>query len=1289
MEYYNDVREPESAQPSGEYPIGFEYWSGAWSHTEGGTTYTLLRQYSCTDRFKLKLSCFDSRDRIRADLYYDPNVYDPTTAEQMAGWLKRLIRDALSEPRRAIGRLDMLSDVERHRLIVEFNDTAQAHAEQKCIHELFNEQAALTPDAVAIVFEDELLTYRGLSRRSNQLAHHLRSMGVGPDQLVGLYLDRSSDVLLGILAVLKAGGAYVPLDPAYPKKRLEMILDDTRSSVIVTTRRLADALGEGDHKVVCLDEDRATISEQDDSQPVTGVMPENLAYTIFTSGSTGKPKGVAVEHRHLLNYVRGAIERLALPAGASFATVSTFAADLGNTVIYPSLLTGGRLHIVSFDRVTDPAALSDYFSRHYIDCLKIVPSHFAALLTSATPESLMPRRRLVLGGEASRSKWVEELRKLAPDCAIFNHYGPTETTVGALIYGAVEGSIPEHYSTLPLGRPIPNTRAFLLNHEMQPLPLGVAGELYIGGAGVARGYLNRPELTADRFTADAFSPQPGARAYKTGDVARYLPDGNLEYLGRSDDQVKFHGHRVELNEIRTALNQHRMIRDSVVVVAKDDKGNGLIVAYYVSRQEIEAAELREFLRESIIEETIPNIYVHLKKLPLTINGKIDYQALPSVEKAKKQIKRSYIPPATAVEEVISELWAVVLGLERVGINEDFFELGGHSLLATQVVSRVREAFDVEVPLKALFERPTVAGLAEAVERERREGRRADAPPIVAVGRDRELPLSFAQQRLWFIHQLEPDSAAYNIPHAVRLVGKLQVAALAEALGQIALRHEVLRTRIEQRDGHPHQVIEEAAGVELRLWDVSGLGETEREQQAREVARREGARAFDLERGPVWRAAVVKLSEEDHVLMLNIHHIASDGWSTGVLVRELTALYTANTEGRQAGLPEPEVQYADYAVWQRGWLQGEVLEQQLSYWRKQLEGAPVLELPTDKPRPAVASHRGGSVDFSLSSEVTNQLRQVSRQQGVTMFMTLLAAFQVVLSRYCGQDDLVVGTPVANRHHFQTEGLIGFFINQLVLRADLSANPTFKQLLASVRETTLSAYQHQDVPFEKLVEELHPERDLGRSPLFQVMLALQNTVAAQTSFSSLLLSPFPSTRPVAKLDLTLALVDAAPGLSGIVEFATDLFDLSTISRLSLQLRCLLESIVANLDRRVCDLPLMSEAERHMLTLEWGPAASADARPQCVHSLFRAQAALTPDSIAIGWLDEHLSYGLLDRNSDLMAARLRRMGAAPEQPVGVCLRRGPELATGLLAVFKSGAACLPVDPATPGQRLAFMMA
>jgi amino acid adenylation domain-containing protein len=992
-------------------------------------------------------------------------------------------------------------------------------------------------------------------------------------------LDRSIDMIVGLLGILKARGAYVPLDPNYPKQRLDYMLQESDARVLLTQQKLFKDFAGYNGRVVCLDVERDQISRESSDELDAGVQLDNLAYVMFTSGSTGKPKGVAIGHRQILNYTTSVQERLALPAGGSFATVSTFSADLGNTVIFPSLCFGGSLHVISQERASDPEAIADYFSRHQIDCLKIVPSHLAALLGATNAARVVPRKRLILGGEASRWELIEKVEELAPECVVMNHYGPTETTVGVLTYPLEKGQSAHSFGTVPLGRPIANMRAYVLDGSLQPAPIKVPGELYIGGAGLARGYINRPELTVERFIPDPFSTEPGARLYRTGDMARWLPEGVIEFLGRVDDQVKFHGFRVELGEIRSALNKHAQIRDSVVVTRRDARGNDVLVAYYVARQEIDVSILRSFLLESVIEETIPNVFVHLKKLPLTLNGKVNHAALPSLEEARQQqLKRNYTAPRNATQEVLAGIWSEVLSVERISIKDNFFELGGHSLLATQVMSRVREAFQAEVPLRALFETPTIEGIATRVEAALQADDELPAPPIKPVPRDGELPLSFAQQRLWFLHQLDPDSPAYNISGAVRLRGQLNVPALESCLNEVARRHEVLRTTFAEVEGESSQVIAPDLTLRLLPMDLSGLPEDEREAEARRLANEETKVPFDLSQGPLFRVTLLRLSEEEHVLVYTMHHIVSDAWSRSVLVKEVVTLYEAFVNEKPSPLPELPVQYADYAMWQREWLKGDVLDAHLSYWKQKLGGKlPVLELPTDRPRPAIQSSRGSVHSFMLAPELLKSIKQTSRRASVTPFMTLLASFQVLLQKYTGQNDLIVGTDIANRNRMETENLIGFFINQLALRTDLSGNPTFSELLHRVREVTLGAYTHQDLPFDKLVSVLRPERSLSHTPLFQVLFVVQNAPASSLQLSNLSLSPLEFDNPTSKFDIGIFLSETPQGLAGVCRYRTDLFDGSTIERMMRQWQTLLGNALAEPDTRLNNLELLTAEEQ----------------------------------------------------------------------------------------------------------------
>jgi amino acid adenylation domain-containing protein len=1211
-------------------------------------------------KFALSLTLAATDQGLRGALKYSTDLFEPGTIERMVRHLERVLEQVAADADVRLSRMDLLGDAERALVLEAWNHTTAEYPADRCIHELFRAHAERTPEAVALVCEDRSLTYRELNARANRLAHHLRGLGVGPDAVVAMHFGRGVDAIVALLGVLKAGGAYLALDPALPPERLAYMLEDSAAVVHLDGEALRDESG---------------------ADLRGGAGPGDLAYVIYTSGSTGRPKGVAVEHRQLSSYLFGLRDRLELAEGASYASVSTLSADLGNTAVFSALAWGGTLHVISEDRIFSGDLLGEYFARHGVDCLKITPSHLAALQTGGDPRRVMPRRWLVLGGESSPVRWVDELVAMAPECAVFNHYGPTEATVGALAHRVDAGRAETASGTLVLGRPLPNYQVFVVDRSLRPVPAGVAGELLIGGAGVARGYLGRPGLTAERFVASPFGQ---GRLYRTGDLCRWLADGTVEFLGRMDQQVKIRGFRVELGEIEAALRQDPGVAECAVVAREDAPGDRRLVAYLVGGAD--ADSLRAGLRRTLPEYMVPAVFVFLDALPLTPNGKLDRKALPAPEHAADTDR--YTAPRTPVEEVLAGIWAEVLRLERVGVHDNFFELGGHSLMATRVVSRVRELFGVEMPLRALFEGSTVAEMAARVE----EMRRAELPvlpPVVPVERTGALPLSFAQERLWFIDRLDPGSAVYNMPVSWRLGGALDEAALERALGEIVRRHEALRTTFREVDGSPVQVIAPFAGFTLPVDDLSGLADAAREVEVRRRAGEEAVRPFDLTAGPLFRAALLRLGREDHVLLLSMHHIVSDGWSMGVLFRELSALYEAYGEGGESPLPELAVQYADYAVWQREQLEGEVLDRQLGYWRERLAGAPeLLELPTDHPRQAVQTYRGATVPVELSLELLERLQALGRSEGTTLYMTLLGAFQVLLSKYSGSEDIVVGSPIAGRGRGEVEELIGFFINTLVLRTGLGGDPTLREVLGRVREVTLGAYENQEVPFERLVAELQPERSLSHLPVFQVLFALQNTEGRGGALPGLQVSGVGAELTSAKFDLSLALTATAQGLRGGLIYSTDLFERGTVERMVRHLERVLEQVAADADVRLSRLDLLGEAERTRL-LALGEGAAPGLPRATVDALFAQAAAAAPESVALAWDGGRMTYAELDGRANRLARHLRRAGVAAGTRVGVCLERGPEMVVATLAALKSGGAYVPLDPAYPAERLAFMLA
>ncbi|HVR96498.1 MAG TPA: amino acid adenylation domain-containing protein, partial [Thermoanaerobaculia bacterium] len=1246
---------------------------------------------SATAQYDLMLSVLEGQD-LGGYLEYSTDLFDPLAAARLVEHLQTLLAGAAADPDRRLSELPLLAEAERWQLLGEWNDTAEP-VPPACFHEVWAERAALWPDAVAAACGDERLTYGELDRRANRLAHHLRGLGIGPEVPVGLAVERSVEMVVGVLGIWKAGGAYVPLDPAYPEERLAVMLEETALLVIVTQDRLLPRLPRFFGFTVSLDGEHDTFDAYPDEAPDSGVLPENLAYVIFTSGSTGRPKGTLLPHAGLLHLARAHERLFATGPGENLLLFAPLVFDASVFDLVMALARGNTFHLAPQDQILPGPSLLRLLTEREISSLTITPSALAAL-----PETPLPAlRRLWVAGEACTPDLVE---RWALGRRFFNAYGPTEATVWVTVEEVVVAdSIP------PIGRPVVNRRVQVLDERLQPVPAGGVGELYAGGAGLARGYLGRPDLTAERFVPDPFQPDaPGARLYRTGDLVRRLPDGRLEFAGRRDGQVKVRGIRIELGEVEAALAGVSCVREAAVVAHGEGEDRRLAAFVVVDGTAVSleglppltSAEMREALRERLPEAMVPSSFTVLPALPLTANDKLDRRVLADLA-ARGTVSESAggseaAAPRTPAEELAVRVLAEVLGVERVGLRDSFFDLGGHSLLATQILSRVREAFGVEVSLTDFFAVPTAEGLAACCEVALRSGDGAvpEAPPLRPAPRDSSLPLSFAQQRLWFLNQLDPESAAYNIPGGLRLSGELDVPALAGSLGEILRRHEVLRTAFPTVDGRPVLAVEPWRPLALPVVDLAALPEPAREAEAGRLGTAAALQPFDLGRGPLVRLLLLRLDPSEHALLFTMHHVVADGWSMGVLVRELMRLYPALLGGGPSPLPELPVQYADFASWQRGWLDGEALESRLAYWRRRLAGAPsMLDLPADRPRPATSTSRGGWVPLHVEARIAAELQALSRRQGATLFMTLLAAFQVLLVRLAGQDDVCVGTPIAGRNRMETEGLIGFFVNTLVLRGELREEDlTFERSLAQARQMALGAYAHQDVPFERLVEELRPERALSHSPLFQVMFALQNAPGEALELPGLTLGSIGVERGTTIFDLTLDITEAPDGLRGGVEHSADLFDAVTVERWIAGFNALLAGVCADPSTAVWDLPLLAEPERRQI-LEWGTGPAGLPGETSLHGLFQEQAERTPEAVALIDGELRLTYRELAARAGRLAGWLRAAGVVPEERVGLCARRSAGMVAGLLAVLEAGGAYVPLDPNHPQTRLGRILA
>ncbi|MBI1390260.1 MAG: amino acid adenylation domain-containing protein [bacterium] len=1261
--------------------------SGGGSIEWGGLRWSGYEMAQQEGQFDLMLEAIETPRGIHGMWKYNTEIFAQDTINRCIERFDVLLDSILNEAETPLERLPLLSPSERAS-IGAWNQTGAEFPVERLIHHGLEKIAASTPDAVALRFEGQSMTYGELSRRINQLAYELRKRGVGPDVRVGVCLERSFDMVIALYGVLKAGGAYVPLDPDYPAERLAYIIDTAQAGLIVTRDEWRERLPARRADILSLDRAELKINPPDCGDLEDFVQPENLAYIIFTSGSTGWPKGVMIDHRAVCQRVAWMQRQYPLSSGDRFLLKTPYGFDVSVFEFFWPLNVGAQLVIANPSGHRDPSYLVDAIQREGVSAVNFVPSMLKSFLSAPGAERCTALRLIFSSGEALPYDLMTRCLKTLSCAELHNLYGPTETTVDVSYW---QCRAEETRPLAPIGRPYHNNRLYVLDRNLSPCPAGTPGELYIAGPGLARGYVNRPDITAEAFLPDPWSSDQGGRMYKTGDAVRWLPDGNVEYLGRLDHQVKIRGFRIELGEIEAALLRHSSVREALVRDWTRPNGDVALAAYLVfhpGAHPVTTRDWRYFLRDRLPEYMIPADYVVLESFPVSPNGKIDRKTLPEPTDEKGECETDLAAPSTPTEDILLSLWKRILSRDAIGIHDDFFELGGHSLLATRLASWIRDSFSVEIPLQEIFEGPTISSLARWID-EHRTSSQNPAPVLRPISRDGLIPLSFAQKRLWFLSRMEPDKAYYNEFDALRLCGVLNLNALVRALNEVARRHEILRTTFQDADGEPVQVIHPALEFELRQTDCSNLPESQRDGETHDYAARLIEEPFDLEKPPLWRAALICWAEDDHVLVFVFHHIISDGWSFGVLVNELSRLYKAYCQNESSPLAELPVQYADYAIWQRGWLTGKPLKHLLDYWKTRLQGAPsLLELPLDHPRPPVQRYQGKTILFPIDSGLANRLKALAVDAGSTLHMVLHAVLAVFLYRYSGLHDFCIAFTNANRNRKEIESLFGLFVNTLVLRVNLNGMTPFDSLLQQIHRSLLEAYDHQDLPFEQLVEAMQPQRSLSHNPLVQVMLILQNAPIDEFEMPGLAISRYRLERPYSRYDLMFSFTDWRGEMAGELEYNIDLWDESTARRMIDHFLNLLREAVRSPQSRVESLRCIAPSEREIMRSRWDAAVRLSKSPNCVYRMIETQAAARPDNIGLVRGERRLTYREINQRANRLARLLIERGVRVEDRVAVLLNRTEWLPIALLAVMKAGAAYIPIDPAWPDERTHYVL-
>ncbi|MCP5062018.1 MAG: amino acid adenylation domain-containing protein, partial [Ignavibacteriae bacterium] len=1289
FEYIVDAVKPErNLSHSPIFQVMFVYQNVEGKSEERNTKLSIepVESHSKTSKFDLTLFMVDSGDEVGGAFEYNTDLFTKSTIDNFIEYFTFILNEGLKDKSKSISNLKLLNRNDQNKIIDRLNGNVEMGSLNNLVPTEFSKVAQLNAQKIAVEFKNEKYSFEKLEKDSNKISNYLIKIGITKEQIVGICLPRSYNLITSLLGILKAGAAYLPIDLKYPQERIDYILQDSGARFVITEKKYQSLFNESTINSVILDSSSDNINNESSGLPKVDLDKNNLCYVIYTSGSTGKPKGALITHGGLLNYLSWTHHAYPFNQENGSLVHSTVSFDATVTSIFPSLLLGKKIVLMEeTDELDEPTKVIDANEKFSI--IKITPAHLE-LLSNLTDEKKANEiaDAMIIGGENLTVKQTEYWQEHAPNTLLFNEYGPTEAVVGCVVY---EGSKYDGNGSVPIGKVIPNMKVYVLDANLSQVPNGVIGELYIGGVSLARGYLNKPNLTAEKFIPNPFADDRGERIYRTGDLVKILNDGNLIFIGRIDDQVKVRGYRIELGEIETKINQIDEILESVVDIKDFGENDKRILAYIIQGEKrIEVSVILNALRLELPEYMLPSSIIEIDEIPLTINGKVDRKKLQLPSEDLRKRDAEIVEPSTETEKAIHRIWAEVLKNQNISVYDNFFDLGGHSLLVTKLVVRIGKYFEITCPIKDVFEFPTIAQISSEIDSGKYHKKSSSLPSIKKYNEKESIPLSFTQRRLWFLDQLDPGQSIYNMPMAMKINGNVDLSIIEKTIDYLADRHETLRTNIIEVNGIPQQIIQKNHNILIRVDKLGEFNNSEQNLEVNKIKQEEASHPFNLETDSLIRFRTAILSDNQFVIFFTMHHIISDGWSVNILLEEFVQSYLALVEKTKPKLPDLSIQYSDFSIWQQQYLVGEVLNKQINYWTTKLEDQPnLLELPLDKQRPINKTFNGSHFSFDIDKETIEHIDEILKTFKITPFMFLIGTFQILLSRLSNQSDISVGTPVANRTQIETEKIIGFFANTLVMRNHVDSNKTISEFFDQVKETALESYENQDVPFEKLVEILKPERDLGHTPLFQIMFVLQNNEEPTSNESDTFVVPLESESSSTQYDLTLSMSTSSNNWSGTLEYNTDLFEIDTIKSIVKSYQKLVADIVSEQKTLIYELEYLSDDEKQNL-IGISKGKIQENSFSNVLDKFESIVNKYPINTACEFEDKTLVFKDLDDRSNKVCTYLVEQGFETEDVIGIMLPSCLELPEWILGIMKAGCCYMPIDPNYPTERIEYMI-